>query len=283
MANWFWVGSSGTWDATSTTHWSSVSGGTGGGGVPASGDNVTLDGNSGGGTVTLNVSTGVTIAQFTMDAFTGTVDNSVNNNTWNATGFGNAFSAAGSATQTLKMGTATYNYFGGNGSFQLTGSNLTLNASLCTINMGRDGSNLGGNQTLTVASGAALGTVIVQSSVYTDTHASPQVLNISGSSRATVTNLILNPGANFFLGSSGWTVTNSFNSQNCLGFNSPFYYNGQALGITVPTNSQLQWGMLTGFRSTSVGVSATNSFDWNSNTGISITGPSGGGGGIIGS
>lgn len=43
----YWVGGTGTWDGTSTTHWATTSGGAGGAGVPAAGDSVTFDANSG--------------------------------------------------------------------------------------------------------------------------------------------------------------------------------------------------------------------------------------------
>jgi hypothetical protein len=53
MASRFWVGGSGTWDATTTTHWATTSGGAGGASAPTSADDVFLDASSGAGTVTL--------------------------------------------------------------------------------------------------------------------------------------------------------------------------------------------------------------------------------------
>lgn len=49
----FWVGGTGPWDGTTTTHWAASSGGAGGQTVPTSSDTVTFDTNSGTGTVTL--------------------------------------------------------------------------------------------------------------------------------------------------------------------------------------------------------------------------------------
>ena len=46
MANRYWVGGSGTWDSTTTTHWSLTSGGTGNQGPPTSADDVIFDTNS---------------------------------------------------------------------------------------------------------------------------------------------------------------------------------------------------------------------------------------------
>ena len=61
----FWVGGSGTWNASSTTHWATSSGGTGGASVPTSTDDVTFDGNSNATayTVTLDGSGGDTNCQ----------------------------------------------------------------------------------------------------------------------------------------------------------------------------------------------------------------------------
>lgn len=46
MANRYWVGGSGQWNASNTTNWSATSGGSGGASVPTSGDNVFFDANS---------------------------------------------------------------------------------------------------------------------------------------------------------------------------------------------------------------------------------------------
>lgn len=46
MANYYWVGGSGTWDETTTTNWASSSGGAGGAGVPTFSDNAYFDGSS---------------------------------------------------------------------------------------------------------------------------------------------------------------------------------------------------------------------------------------------
>jgi len=70
----FWVGGTGTWDATTTTHWSTISGGGGGASVPTASDDVTFDGSSGGGIVTLSATFGdATCLTFTPTNFTGTL------------------------------------------------------------------------------------------------------------------------------------------------------------------------------------------------------------------
>ena len=53
MANRYWVGGTGNWDATTTTNWSATSGGAGGASVPTSADAVIFDSSSGTGTVTV--------------------------------------------------------------------------------------------------------------------------------------------------------------------------------------------------------------------------------------
>ena len=47
MADYFWVGGSGTWDNVSSVNWALSSGGTGGAGVPSSSDTANFDANSG--------------------------------------------------------------------------------------------------------------------------------------------------------------------------------------------------------------------------------------------
>lgn len=132
MASRFWVGGTGTWDASTTTHWASSSNGAGGQSVPGSGDTVTFDANSGGGTVTVN--TTVTVQSITMGAFTGTLDFSVNNN--NVTLSANtALSYTGSGTRTLKMGSGTWTFTGA-GSLLINGAttlNLTLQSSSANL------------------------------------------------------------------------------------------------------------------------------------------------------
>jgi hypothetical protein len=51
MATYYWVGGSGSWDATTTANWASSSGGAGGAGVPTTADDVIIDTNSGTGSV----------------------------------------------------------------------------------------------------------------------------------------------------------------------------------------------------------------------------------------
>jgi hypothetical protein len=126
MAARFWVGGTGTWDASDTTHWAATSNGAGGVSVPGSSDTVTLDASSGGGTVTVN--TNPTISSLTMGAYTGTLDFSVNNNSISMV----TFSATGTGTRTLKMGTGTWTITGTNWTIT-TSTNMTLDPGGSTI------------------------------------------------------------------------------------------------------------------------------------------------------
>lgn len=53
MATRYWVGGSGTWDASATTHWAASSGGASGASAPTSSDDVVIDTSSTGGTITI--------------------------------------------------------------------------------------------------------------------------------------------------------------------------------------------------------------------------------------
>jgi hypothetical protein len=151
--NHFWVGGTGTWDGSDTTHWSLSSGGAGGASVPGVADNVSFDGNSGGGTVT--VATNFSILALTTSVHTGTLDFSVNNNTVAMTAWLNSSSTA----RGIIPGTATFNV-SGNGITVWSWStvtNLTVtNPGTATVNFTYSGS-VG---TRTIAQGGVAGTQI---------------------------------------------------------------------------------------------------------------------------
>lgn len=71
MANRYWVGGSGTWDAASTTNWSASSGGAGGASVPTAADAVLFDAASGGGTCTIAAT--VPCLTLNLTGYTGTL------------------------------------------------------------------------------------------------------------------------------------------------------------------------------------------------------------------
>lgn len=146
MASRFWVGGTGTWDNATTTHWAASSNGPGGQSVPGSGDTVTFDGSSGGGTVTPNYD--MTVISITTGAFTGTLDFSANNN--NPTM--GTFSGTGTGTRVLNLGSGTFTLTGITTPWSfITTTNLTFNAGTSTIKITASSSNeitfSGGGQT----------------------------------------------------------------------------------------------------------------------------------------
>lgn len=267
----FWVGGTGTWDASDTTHWAATSGGAGGQSVPGTGDTVTFDANSGGGTVTLNFGGTITIQSLATGAFTGTWDNSVNNN--NVTFTASAgWTNNGSGTRTLKLGSATYTIQSGTGDWTFgTTTNLTFLGSTSAIVMGGSTSTQktfsGGGLTYgTVTFGASSG-----SGYFTVTGSNTiGTLNVTGPNRVLFTN----------------STTQTVSTTNLNGTSS-----GQILiesvNITVTAAFAVTTftGAWTAFRAMAFTGSptATNSFNLGNNSGITINAPaSGTGGGIIG-
>jgi hypothetical protein len=66
MADRYWVGGAGTWDASTTTNWATISGGSSGASAPTSGDNAIFDANSDAGVgYTVTISTGAVCSDLT--------------------------------------------------------------------------------------------------------------------------------------------------------------------------------------------------------------------------
>lgn len=148
MAARFWVGGTGTWDASSTTHWSATSGGASGASVPTSADDVTFDANSGtaatvtvngGGvanTITINKSD-LTLTHTTESTVTGTVTHTTGTlNTNGQTCVWGAFSSTNSNTRTLTFGASPITITGGGGAWSVTttaGLTVTANTAVVTF------------------------------------------------------------------------------------------------------------------------------------------------------
>ena len=71
----YWVGGTGTWDSSTSTHWSTTSGGTSGASAPTGGTDVYIDGNSGGGVITCSTSSSPSCATLDFTGFSGTFTN----------------------------------------------------------------------------------------------------------------------------------------------------------------------------------------------------------------
>lgn len=255
----------GRWDATNTNNWVTTSAGTNyGQTVPGTGDVVTLDGSSGGGTVTPNGpnSGAVTVQSITCGAFTGTLDFSANNNNVTLSS-STGFSGSGSGTRTINLGNGTWTLSSTSNSTPWdmgTTTNLTFNANSSTIILS---GNTAATSTRTFAGGAltyssiqvngtaagGLTTITGVNTIGTLTATGPNALAFGANQ--TITNLNLN-------GSSGAAVGCM---SNIIGATQ------RTLTITTLTAT---WAA---FRAIIGSGTATNSFDLGSNSGITITAP----------
>ena len=118
MAARFWVGGTGTWDATTTTNWSATTGGAGGASVPGAGDTVTIDTNSGTGTCTMAVGLNPTVNSFTFYPNNFTIN--LNNNNLTCVTYSNAPNPLSTIL------TARVIAFGATGQITITGNNGTV-------------------------------------------------------------------------------------------------------------------------------------------------------------
>jgi hypothetical protein len=267
----FWVSGTGTWDSSTTTHWGSSSGTADNSSVPGSADTVTFDGSSGGGTATLNFGGTITIQSLVCGNFGGTIDNSANNNNITMSLSGNAFNGSGGGTRTIKLGSATYTLSGGTATWFLqTATNLTFQCGTSTIKF--TGTNtrsfVGGSQTYgTLNIGA-----VVSSGTFT--------ISLGSGSGNTFANLVINaPNYIIIAALITNTVTNAVTWTGTGSSPIAFLTNatGAQSALALAAGSTMQF---CSFRDMmfSGSPTATNSFDHGGNTGITITGPSGGSG-----
>lgn len=270
MASRFWVGGTGTWDGSSTAHWSATTGGGSGASVPGSADTVTFNAASGGGTVTVN--TTVTVQTITCGAFTGTLDFSANNN--NVTLNTGGFSGTGTGTRTINLGNGTWTISANSGAtlwdMGVT-TNLTFNANSSTItftgNPTATGRGfIGGGLTYNVLSLSANsgggGTVITGANTFaTFSVAAPHSVYFP-----TGTNTFTN--APTLTGTSSTPILFSNNSGG-----------SGAATLSIAGAATATWAAFRALTLAGGGsFTATNSLDLGANTGFSITPPSAGGG-----
>lgn len=253
----------GRWDGTNTNNWVTTSGGTNyGQTVPGSADAVTLDGSSGGGTVTVN--TTVTVQSITCGAFTGTLDFSANNNNVTLSASG-GFNGSGTGTRTINLGNGTWTLSNTSGVtlFNMaTTTGLTFNANSSTINF--SGAPIG---SVTFAGGGLAYSTLIFGAIGAGGSRS-----ISGTN--TFTTLTLT-GQNYITFQANQTITTlniNGTSSGQVGVLSNSVGIQRALTVTTMSST---WAS---FRDISSSGSSTNSFDLGDNSGITITAPSGGGG-----
>lgn len=260
MASRFWVGGTGTWDGSDTTHWASTSGGAGGQTVPGAADVVTFNGSSGGGTVTVN--TTVNITQFFTSGFAGTLDFATNNNNVTTTYLG----FDGTATRTINMGSGTWTLTGTSGSLfdintsgltpSFASANLVANASAAGRTMGLSGQTFA---SLTISANSSHGYVALGSGAATFTTVtinSGNVLQVPQAGTLTVTGALTITGSSSALSGLASTTT----ATNAT--------------ISVGSASTIDYGTI--YRMTKAGAGAitiTNSYDLGGNSGLTIGGP----------
>jgi hypothetical protein len=296
MASRFWVGGTGTWDGSDTTHWAATSGGAGGQSVPGSSDSVTFDGSSGAGTVTVN--TNPTIQSLTCGAFTGTLDFSANNN--NVTiNSNNGFSNSGTGTRTLNLGNGTWTLNATNAVWNMAVvTGLTFNANSSTLVF--SGVLSAGNQQSITLGGFPYNTIRLSgdktAAGVSLTNASstiallditaPSYVTLAGTGAMTITTLTVSAKTTL-LPSSGQTLT----------FTNPPTLTGTAaapIGIintdarSLGSNATVScasgtfsgtWVSVLGITFSGGATFSFTGFDLGRNTGATITAPASGGGG----
>jgi hypothetical protein len=114
MATRYWVGGSGNWDTTTTTNWSTSTGGTGGASAPTSADDVIFDANS-------NIGTTI---------FTVAIPGTANCNNFSTGGAGGALDAV----MTLSLPSAGLSVFNVYGSLTLPATNFTWTGTSSGLN-----------------------------------------------------------------------------------------------------------------------------------------------------
>lgn len=115
MASRFWVGGTGTWNASNTTNWAATSGGAGGQSVPGTGDTVTFDAASGT-SFTVTIESGYNPSVTSVTGGAATVTLNINDQTLTVQTF--SFSNPTSVARTLAFGTT--------GQITVTGSGATV-------------------------------------------------------------------------------------------------------------------------------------------------------------
>lgn len=269
----------GKWDATNTNNWVTTTGGTNyGQTVPGAADTVTLDGSSGGGTVTVNAN--LSVSTLTVSAFTGTLDFSANNNNITLGAISSWVDAAtGVHTTNMGNGTWTFSATAGGTIINLTASaNHTLNANGSTILL---------SAVPTGARTISLGGKTVNN--FTVTNAAWQSFGIifSGASTGVIGgNLtITNVGFVQLVSAGTLTITGTFTYDGNLTNQGAIFSTSLASTVSVGSTNTLSWLFLSNVTKAGAGsITVNNGFDGGGNTSITINNPSVGTGsrGIIG-
>lgn len=214
----YWVGGTGNWDASTTTHWSSSSGGASGASVPTSTDNVYIDGSSGGGTITITAT--ANCLDFTWSATSGALAGSSSLYVYGSytLNSGMTLSHSGSvyfkATSTGKTVTTAgksisgYIYFDGSGGGWTFQDNFTTSSYYFMCYAGTVNTN---GYTLTLSSSYAEiyiagGTLTLGASIVNFSHSSAEDIYITSGTLNCNSAIITNNGSSSGLLITGGTV-----------------------------------------------------------------------------
>lgn len=269
-----------TWDGASTAMWSTTTGGGTGASVPGSGDTAIFDGATcvGGVTCTITVNTNPTIQQITFGACTASttgciLDFSVNNN--NVT-LSNAYSNSGTGTRTLKMGSGTWSLTGGGATIwdQTTGTNLTFDAGTSTIVFSGNSATTG-----TVALGST--SVTYNNITFNGAALGGGWLFTAGANQTMAALSIGAPNTLFFTTGSTYTISSIATSGGSALSTVALLSNNTSNNSTISDAAGSNTIDFSSIRritfSGGATFAATNSYNLGANSGITITGPSGGG------
>lgn len=249
----FWVGGTGSLTPSNTTNWAASSGGASGASVPGSADTATWDGSSGAGTTTLNFGGTWTVQSITMGAFTGTWDNSVNNNNVTVSAAG-GISGTGTATRTIRLGSATYNLTAANPTWNFTTvTNLTFTGSSATVQF--SGGSTGQRQFN--GGGQSYGSLVLGANGGNGTPYQITGANTIGTLSVTAPAFIQWPAL------ATNTISNAFNLSGSLGSYIFFGVSNilSTATLSLPSGGSLNWAALQGITVTNGTLTATNSFD----------------------
>jgi hypothetical protein len=278
MATYFCVNSSlggQIWNSSNTTIWSTTSGvTTTPTGPPAAGDTVTLDALSGGGTITVgtSINTTNTVTNITMGTFTGTLDFSVNNPSITVT---TAFINSGTGTRTLNLGSGTFKLSATNGTVWdfTTVTGLTFSASASTLLV---------SGSLTNQRSIILGTSMSYN-IITITNTGSQCMRTILTSASSVATLNLTPPL-WVQPNGNWTIASALNISGTAYNNTVtmLAFDATTTWTLGASGGAANWCAIGNMTFATNSLTATNSFDLKGNSNVTITGPSGGGGFVIG-
>jgi len=200
MADRYWVGGTGTWDTTSTTNWSTSSGGASGASAPTSADSVFFDANSntGTGSFTVTISVAVNCLDFNVGSPTA-LDGAMtlaNNNALNV--YGSWVSPSTNFT-TINAGSLN---------FVSTTAGKTINTNGVDFNYPINFNGTGGEYTLQANLSCSNTFNLLAGNVDTSTSNYAIICQSFASSGSSIRKLDLN-GSLVKITSSGWTASGS--------------------------------------------------------------------------